>query len=224
MSFSLLLDAADPEIWAKWMHLGIFHGITTNPTLLKQAGQPCNLKNIKHLSQIAQSIGCKEFHIQAWGNSSNEITNCGLEIGELSTPKMKVNIKIPITKVGCEAASKLIAAKIPITFTACFEAKQVLIASAIGAQYIAPYMGRINDLGRNGIEELIKMQDMLNGIRSKCKILVASIRNTKEIIHLASNGLQTFTINNKIAEDLFQSNETLNAFEIFEADVLESQT
>ena len=71
-----------------------------------------------------------------------------ITLGKLSSPEMPVHVKIPITKIGSEAAKELIAAKISVTFTACFESKQVILAAAIGANYVAPYLGRINDQGR----------------------------------------------------------------------------
>ena len=211
MTLSLLLDNADPAIWGKWFRSGIFHGITTNPTLLKEAGQPCNLPRLKLLAQEAQKIGCKELHIQAWGQTTNEIVDCGISIGNLSTPQMHVFVKIPITKTGSEAAKELIKSNTLITFTACYEAKQVLIASSLGANYLAPYLGRIDDQGKDGAAELLTMQKILEGTCSTCKILVASIRDSSQINYLASKGISTFTINERIAKDLFKSKLTIEA-------------
>jgi len=218
VSISLLLDNAEPSKWRRWFGSGIFHGITTNPTLIKKAGQQCSLSNLKYLTQEAQDIGYREIHIQTWGKSIEEIVSCGFSIGNLSTSETKIYVKIPITKTGVEAANILIKSGISITFTACYEAKQVLIAASVGASYIAPYLGRINDEGRNGTKEILEMKNILKGTASKCKILVASIRDYREINYLASNGLSTFTINSKIAEDLFCSNSTMKANEIFEKD------
>ncbi len=218
MSLTLLLDSADPTIWTKWFRSGIFHGITTNPTLLRKAGQPCTFPNLKQLTQRAKDIGCNEMHIQAWGNSFKEIKNCGITLGKLSSPEMPVHVKIPITKTGSEAAKELIAAKISVTFTACFESKQVLLAAAIGANYVAPYLGRINDQGRNGQAELITMKKILDRTCSHCKILVASIRDSDEICNLASHGIQIFTISDQLAEDFFNNETTLKAAQRFEID------
>ncbi|WP_320666975.1 transaldolase family protein [Prochlorococcus sp. MIT 1307] len=218
MSISLLLDNADPRIWAKLFKSGLFNGITTNPTLLKVAGQPCTLSNIKELVKKAKLIGCKELHIQAWGGNASEIKACGVSIGSLSSPEMQVHVKIPITKSGSEAARELINANFSVTFTACYEIKQVLIAAAIGANYIAPYLGRINDQGRNGMIELKTMQEILQRTNSNCQILVASLRSISEINHLASQGIKIFTINERLAQDLFNCEETLKASEKFEED------
>ena len=218
MSLNLLLDSGDPDVCREWLKTGIFRGITTNPTLLMKAGQTCTIENLKKLVQIAKEIKCKELHLQAWGRSSYEITNCGLRIGELSTSELKIHVKIPITKDGCEAAKELINANISVTLTGCYEVKQVIIASAIGATYIAPYLGRINDKGIDGIDYLISMKKILQNTKSNCKLLVASVRATQEINNLASNGIETYTINSTIAKELFESKSTQEASERFERD------
>ena len=215
MSLSLLLDSADPEVWMKWLPTGIFNGITTNPTLLKQVGEPSSLQNLRRLAKLANNIGCKELHLQAWGSSVQDFADYGFEIGKLSTPQMKVHVKIPITQVGSEAAKLLISSNISVTLTGCYEAKQVLIAAALGATYIAPYLGRINDTGKDGLTELVTMQKVLDRTSSKCKVLTASIREIKEINYLACNGISVFTINSKLVENLFDSKLTEQASKTF---------
>ena len=128
---------------------------------------------------------------------------------------MKVHVKIPITQSGSEAAKLLISSNISVTLTGCYEAKQVLIAAALGATYIAPYLGRINDTGKDGLTELVTMQKILDRTSSKCKVLTASIREIKEINYLASNGISVFTINTKLVENLFDSKLTQQASKTF---------
>jgi len=198
----------------------MFSGITTNPTLLKQAKQPCTLENIKFLTKEAKKLNCKELHIQAWGENPIDIFNCGIAIGKLASPKMPIYVKIPISEEGVKASSRLRKSNINITFTACFDVKQVLIASAVGASYIAPYLGRMNDEGKDGKLALKNMQKILDKTYSNCKILVASIREVNEITDLASHGIRTFTINSKIAESLLTCDSTKKAVIQFQQDAL----
>ena len=220
MSIEFLLDSANPSIWKAFNSFGLFQGITTNPSLLKRAKEPCSIENLRHLAVIAESLGYKKIHFQAWGRTAEDIVDCGKQIALISSNTIKVLVKIPITSAGIKAAKKLIATKIPITFTACYEPKQVLIASSLGAEYIAPYLGRINDQGQDGIAELILMQEILEGISSKCKLLVASIRDINEINYLASKRINVFTINEKLVQDLISSNTTLEAANLFEEDAI----
>ncbi len=212
----MLLDSAEPLIWKKWLSTGIFSGITTNPTLLKQAKQSCNLNSLRDLAKQAEDLGCKEIHFQAWGETYEEQSQCGLALSELATRELSVYVKVPITFQGSRVAQKLVKSDISITFTACYQIEQVLIAAAIGVTYIAPYLGRISDTGIDAFSELVSMQRTLESIDSNCRILVASVRDTSDLIRLANEGLKTFTISPKIADELFNVSETVRDSEEFE--------
>jgi len=218
LTLQLLLDSADPMAWQRWFPTGIFAGITTNPTLLRRADQPCQLDHLKRLALKAEQLGCRELHLQAWGKNANELSECGTALAQLTTTALTIQIKLPITQTGSQAAQKLIAAEIPITFTACYEPPQVLIAAALGAKYIAPYLGRINDQGGDGYAELVAMQRALDGVNSSCRLLVASLRQKRDLSDLAAAGINSFTISPALAEELFNVTATLEASEDFEKD------
>ncbi len=220
MNLKLLLDSASPDIWKEWLPSGLFSGITTNPTLLHRANQPCTLRNIQQLAKEAEALNCKELHLQAWGTDILDLINCGLSLANLNTSNMKVYVKIPVTPIGIYAGKKLISSNIPVTFTACYEVKQVLISSALNAKYIAPYLGRITDQGRKGLDEIVRMKDILNGLNSECKLLVASLRTVEELCHLSIHGIQDFTINSDLAKELVKSSSTAKAANVFEKDVM----
>ena len=213
MALRLFLDSADPADWRQWLPTGLFHGVTTNPTLLKRAGQPCDLSSLRALSQEALSLGVRELHLQAWGS---DLLSCGRALADLAPGR--IWIKLPITRAGVEAASGLQADDLPITFTACYEPAQVLPAVALGADYIAPYLGRISDLGRDGHAELIRMQRAVDALGSPLRLLVASLRSTDDLARLAAEGLKTFTISAAIAEQLFAVEATEAAALQFELD------
>lgn len=216
MSLHLLLDSADPAEWRRWLPSGLFQGITTNPTLLRRAGQPCSLTNLEALAAEALALGARELHLQCWGADADAATACGLALARLDPAR--VLVKVPVTREGAETARRLIAEGVAVTFTACYAVHQVLIAAALGARYIAPYLGRINDAGRDGRAELIAMQRCLDGIGSSTRLLVASLRQPEDLSSLAAAGLTTFTISPAIAAELFQCAETETAASRFEQD------
>ena len=218
MGLNLLLDSADPSAWEYWNDFGIFEGITTNPTLLKKANQSCELNNIERLLQRAEALNFKEIHIQAWGNTSEKLIECGKGIRSLNSRNVRIYVKLPTTDIGTKAAKELISDHVPITLTACYEINQIIVAAALGSDYIAPYLGRINDKSNNGKKKIAAMQKILEGLNSSCKLLVASIRDTSEINYLASKGVSTFTIGEKVASSLFSSEETIRDSKIFEKD------
>jgi transaldolase len=216
MTLRLLLDSADPGAWERWLPTGLFFGVTTNPTLLKKAEQPCELGHLRQLSGRALGLGAQELHLQAWGSTATELLRCGSALHAIAPNRIVV--KVPVTTTGAEAAKELISQGIPITFTACYEPAQVLVAAALGARYIAPYLGRISDLGRDGHSELIAMQRCLYGVGSSVRLLVASLRHPSDLTRLAAAGMTTFTINPAIAAGLFASGATEAAAAQFEQD------
>jgi transaldolase len=221
MALRLLLDSADPAAWAEWLPSGLFRGVTTNPTLLRRAGQPCSLEHLALLTARAIDGGVQELHLQAWGS---DLLACGRALFALAPDRIWV--KLPITRTGAAAARSLIAEGCPVTFTACYEPAQVLLAAALGADYIAPYLGRITDLGRDGHAQLIRMQRIVEGIAYSAKeglqlrLLVASLRSTEDLARLAAEGLNTFTISPAIAAELFAVEPTLAAAAQFERDAV----
>jgi transaldolase len=215
MALRLLLDSADPADWDAWLPSGLFQGITTNPTLLRRAGQPCTLDALAALTARALALGAAELHLQAWGA---DLEACGRALAQLAPGRIWV--KLPITRAGAAAARSLIAEGWPVTFTACYEPAQVLLAAALGADYIAPYLGRIGDLGRDGHGELVRMQRCVEGVGSTLRLLVASLRSPDDLARLAAEGLDTFTISPAIAAALFAVEPTEAAADQFERDAL----
>ncbi len=218
MTLRLFLDPADPAAWAQWLPTGLFHGITTNPTLLKRAHQPCNLAQLEALAHQAIGLGAQEVHLQTWGESSGQLLERGHALAAIAPHQ--VVVKVPVTNSGAAVAQALITTGTAVTFTACYEPAQVLIAAALGARYIAPYLGRISDLGRDGHAELLQMQRCLEGLGSSVRLLVASLRHSSDLTRLAAEGVSTFTISPAIAEALFASEATTAAAAQFEQDAL----
>jgi transaldolase len=221
MALRLLLDSADPAAWAEWLPSGLFRGVTTNPTLLRRAGQPCILEHLALLTARAIDHEVQELHLQAWGT---DLLACGRALFALAPGRIWV--KLPITRAGAAAARSLIAEGCPVTFTACYEPAQVLLAAALGADYIAPYLGRITDLGRDGHAELTRMQRIVQGVAQSAqagpqlRLLVASLRSPDDLARLAAEGLDTFTISPAIAAELFAVEPTLAAAAQFERDAI----
>jgi transaldolase len=220
MALRLLLDSADPSEWDRWLPSGLFQGVTTNPTLLRRAGQSCSLPHLARLSERAATLGCREIHLQTWGEDEASQLEHGRHLAALDP--QRVFVKVPITRGGAAVAATLIGEGIPVTFTACYEVPQVLLAAALGADGIAAYLGRIGDLGRDGHGELIAMQRCLDGVGSRTRLLVASLRRSDDLARLAAAGLGHFTLSPAIAAGLFGSEATAEAAARFERDAAEA--
>ena len=209
----LFLDTADVAQWQRWLPTGLFHGVTTNPTLLKNLGLECRLDTLQSLVEQAVALGAHEVQVQAWGGSEGQYVDTGRSIARLDA---RVTVKIPITQDGVRAARHLTQEGKSITLTALYATHQAVTASALGVAYAAPYLGRLGDAGRDGQAIVRQMQAIVRSSDAPTRILVASIRSVDDIAGLVADGLDTFTLSPAIAEQLFSDSLTLQAADTFE--------
>jgi len=208
----IFLDTAVVDEWKELLPLGIFHGITTNPQVLERAGIKCTVSSIQSLASQALEIpGCKEFLCQVWGVESDEMYSIGMELSEAD--RERIVVKVPVTYEGTKAASRLIENGVRVCLTACYSTNQAMVAAGLGAEYIAPYLGRMMDAGKDGPQECKEMQKIVDGMGSNTRVLVASIRNANTVADLTSSGTNTFTINPDVARELFDEPLTYSAAE-----------
>ena len=131
----LFLDTAMESEWESLLSLGIWSGVTTNPTLLERAGHDCTISAVQSLSRRALSAtGCDEFMAQAWGGTSELMYKVGKELADVD--REKIVIKVPVTTEGTKAAFKLINADVRVCLTACYSSDQAIVAAGLGAEYL----------------------------------------------------------------------------------------
>ena len=216
MALCLLIDSADPKIWQELWPLGLFQGITTNPSLLKRAGVPCTLEALGALAKEALCLGSRELHLQAWGSTPEELLICSRALWALAPER--VVVKLPLSEGGLLASSFLLQQGARVTLTACYSAPQVLAAAALDVTYVAPYLGRIHDEGRDGFAEVLRMQQCLVGLGSTTRLLVASLRSPEDLTRLAPSGIETFTLAPQLAQQLWSHPATEAAAVQFQTD------
>ncbi|MGF1515833.1 MAG: transaldolase family protein [Elainellaceae cyanobacterium] len=204
----LFLDTADAEQWAAWLPTGLFYGVTTNPLLLQRAKLECSVNQLEQLVDRALNYGVREIHLQTWGDAMAET---GRTLARLND---RVVVKVPLTQTGVEAAAQL--SDVSITLTAAYYAHQALMGAALGAEYVAPYLGRLTDAGQDGRAVIASMQRSLTALNSDTRLLVASIRQVADLTALTQQGLNTFTISPAIAQALFSVPLTEQAAADFE--------
>jgi transaldolase len=214
------LDTADRAELSELLPLGIFHGVTTNPTILQRCGVPCTLEAIGELSELCFRLGAKEFMCQSWGGTAKRYYETGTQLRELDSERMV--IKLPVSAAGVEAAARLTEKGTRICLTAGYSSKQALLAGNAGVEYLAPYLGRMTDSGKDGFAEVERMHTIARGLGCGTRILVASIRDVEDISKLACRGLDTFTFSPSVARALFADPLTERASEEFESAAAES--
>ncbi|KAL3765823.1 hypothetical protein ACHAWU_002618 [Discostella pseudostelligera] len=195
------LDTADTAEWDALLPLGLFHGITTNPTLLERANQPCTISSLHSLASKAL-LQTNEFMIQTWGSTPSEMYDNGMTLSIID--RERIVIKVPVTTKGTEVARRLMESGVRVCLTAGYDSKQALIAASLGVEYLAPYLGRMTDNGKDGFVECRRMQNIVDGLGSDTRILVASLRDAETLADLAVDGLDTFTFSPAVARMFFE--------------------
>jgi transaldolase len=207
------LDSADRSAWREWLQLGLFRGVTTNPVLLEAAGVACTLPALSELVDDALGLGAEEVQVQTWGRTREAYLAHGRALAAFDR---RVVVKVPTTVEGTAAAAILAGEGVRLTMTAVYGAAQALVAGALGAAYAAPYLGRMNDAGRDGFGEIVAMARAARAHGARTRILVASLRQPADVARLAAEGLDTFTFSPKVAAAFFADEATQAAVEAFE--------
>ena len=175
------LDTAEVKVIKKLSETGLVDGITTNPSLIAKSGKDF-LKTLKEISKIIK------------GPISAEVTaldSKGMvqEAKKLSQISKNIVIKLPLTEEGLKTCKFLSKKKIKTNVTLCFSAAQALLAAKCGATYISPFVGRLDDIGENGMSLIQDIKSIyMNYSNLKTKILVASVRTTEHVIQSAIIG------------------------------------
>lgn len=224
----LFLDTGDVAEWERLLPLGCFHGVTTNPVLLQRANVPCTISSAAGLLKKALAYpGIQEVMFQAWGEDTASLVRVASELYRLD--ERRVVVKLPLTRAGICAAAQLRqnqhpgAPQVRICMTACYSAKQGFIAAGLGAEYIAPYLGRMSDMGMEGLAECTKLQAAVGGATGVAtRVLVASLRSAEQMLALAAKGLDTFTFSPAICDALLDVEATNKAAADFERAARES--
>lgn len=202
----LYLDTADRSAAEPLLATGLFAGLTTNPTILRRAG--LTVAAIPEIYKWATAAGAPEVFFQAWGD---DLLGRGRELRELGD---EVVVKVTASVEGASACAALSAEGIPTLLTAVYAPGQAMIAAAAGATYIAPYLGRMTDSGRDGHGDVLAMQEIL--ARTRTKILLASIRDVPSMVALARHGVECFTFAPAVAHEFFADELTAEAVRVFE--------
>jgi transaldolase len=212
LPYRLYADSADIALVSPLLADGLLAGVTTNPTILERGGR--GVEDIPELYGRWVGEGAREVFFQAWGGTVEELLATGRFIAELGANAV---VKVPATRAGFAAAARLAASGVPVLVTAVYASGQALSAASIGARYIAPYLGRLEDAGRNGAEEIRIMQQLVQG--SGTEVLAASLRTPEAIVGLALVGVTCFTAAPSVLVRLLASEASDAAAVEFEAAV-----
>ena len=211
----LYLDTADQTAAEPLLATGLFTGVTTNPTILQRAS--LGVADIPEIYRWATGSGAREVFFQAWGTDTATLVERGQRLRDIGPD---VVVKLAASRAGSAACAELAARGIPTLLTAVYTPSQAIVAAAARATYIAPYLGKLQDAGRNAMGDVTAMHELLVATGSQTKVLLASIRDVAAIVAFAREGVSNFTVGPTIAVQLFKDELTADAVRIFEDAVL----
>jgi len=179
----LYADSADREAVGGLLADRLVHGVTTNPTILRRAGLGADAA--AELYRDWTGRGAAEVFFQATGVDAVAMEDAAVRIADLGSG---VVVKAPATSVGFPVAARLAARGVPVLVTAVYSSAQAVTAAAVGARYIAPYLGRLDDSGADGLAVVREMVGLLAGTGTRP--LVASVRSPERIVELLDAGVR----------------------------------
>jgi transaldolase len=186
----LYIDTAEADTITKAQATGFVFGVTTNPTLLRAAGR--RRSDLPALVRATVGAGLKEIHLQVLADEVGGILTDARALYALDPAH--VVVKIPATAAGFRAASVLTHEGMPVTITAAYAVRQIVLAGAVGARYAAVYLGRARDAGQDAAALLRGMLDAVHAQKLATRLLVASVRSAEDVEMLAQLGVPAVTL------------------------------
>ena len=203
------VDTANIDEISQLSEMGIVDGVTTNPSLIYKSG-----KNFKEVIKEIAKIVSGPISAEVTSLNKNEMINQGLELSKIAN---NIVIKVPLTEHGLIACKTLSKKSIKVNVTLCFSSSQALIASKMGATYISPFIGRLDDISNEGLNLIEEIVTIYNNYPESLntEVLVASIRSPLQVAQVAQMGADVATIPPKIIKQMIKHPLTdigLNSF------------
>lgn len=209
----LLVDDADLAKIKKMYEYYPVDGVTTNPSILAKTGRA----PYEVLKEIRAFIGADaDLHVQAVSERAEDIVTEAKHIA--SVLGENTYIKIPAVPEGFKAMRILSGEGYKVTATAIYTAQQAYLAGKSGADFAAPYVNRIDNLGGDGVEVTMQIQDIFKNNGMKTELLAASFKNTKQVLALCEYGIGAATVAPDVIEGMTKNEAVTAAVDKFVSD------
>ena len=181
------IDTADLEAIREIKAMGMCDGVTTNPSLMKQAGRQDTDALLKEICDVVQ------------GPVSGEVTALEADgmIAEgkrLAAISDHMVVKVPTTYEGLKAMAALSGEGIPVNATLVFSSNQALLVAKTGAAYVSPFIGRLDDIGEDGMQLIGDVLEIYQNYDMETEVIVASVRHPMHVVDSALLGADIATI------------------------------
>ena len=183
----LFLDTADIDQVRQAVRLGVISGVTTNPSLVSKAGWTDYKSAVQEICSLVNGPVSVEV-------LSQEAESMIEEARAIATWSPHVVIKIPVCAAGLEATSVLSKDNVRVNLTLCFSLNQALLGALSGAAYVSPFVGRLDDVGQDGMELVADIVKCFDHYKMPTQVIAASIRHPLHCVVAAKAGAHIATV------------------------------
>ncbi len=190
----IFLDTADVSAIEKYKDF--IDGVTTNPSILSKQKE----KNILDVVLKINKLVSGPVSVEVISNNFEEMIKEGEDLSKIH---QNICIKLPCTVDGLKACKSLAKKGISTNLTLCFSVPQAIMAAKCGATYVSPFIGRIDDIGQDGVNLISDIVEVYNIYGFETKVLSASVRNINHFIQAAMAGTDAITVPEKVLDQCF---------------------
>ncbi|MFP3880023.1 MAG: fructose-6-phosphate aldolase [Dehalococcoidia bacterium] len=183
----IFLDTANIDHIRHGVRLGVVTGVTTNPSLVSREGKVDYRKLVQEICAIVPGPVSTE----VLGEDAQTMVAEGREIAKWAE---NIVVKIPASLAGVEATSVLARENIKVNFTLCFTLNQALLGAAAGATFVSPFVGRLDDIGEDGMKVVADIVEYLDYYQLPTQVMAASIRHPQHCLTAAGIGAHVATV------------------------------
>jgi transaldolase len=205
------IDTANLNEIREAAEMGLIDGVTTNPSLISKEG---NVEFKQHVAAICEIVQ-GDVSVEVTSLDTEGMLREGREYAKIAP---NVVVKCPLTVDGLKATRRLTDEGTKVNVTLCFSAAQAILAAKAGAAYISPFLGRLDDVGQNGLLLLSEIVEIYAHYEWKTEVLAASIRHPIHVVEAARMGAHVATLPFKVIEQLVRHPLTDKGLEQFLAD------
>jgi TalC/MipB family fructose-6-phosphate aldolase len=206
----LFIDDGNVDKIAELFELGLFSGVTTNPSILKKTGR----KPLEVIKEILNKFSGDLF-VQCTSENIDDMVKEGSKLFEIAPDR--IILKIPFSRNGIKVLKKLKRLEIPTLITAIFSVPQVLMSAEAGADYVAPYVSRMENLGID-LSVVESMQRVITNNSYETKLITASFKTLTQISIMAELPIYGMSLPIAMYDKFFAHSGTLKAIEGFDLD------
>lgn len=204
------VDTADIAEIRDLAATGLVDGVTTNPSLVAKAGRDF-FEVLKEICDVVKGPVSAEV-------TATEFAGMMKEAEKLSAIAENITIKVPLTMDGLKACKAITEDGRMVNVTLCFSAAQALLAAKAGATFISPFVGRLDDIGQNGMQLISDICEIYDNYDFDTEVLVASVRHPIHVVDAARIGADICTLPPSVIRQLFKHPLTDKGLEVFLAD------